>query len=43
MGGERESLRDLHRLFGLLLTDYFADSPFVDEMERASGEEKGTS
>jgi hypothetical protein len=34
MAGEREGLRDWHRLFGLLLTDFFADSPFVVEVER---------
>ncbi len=31
---EREGLRDWHRLFGLLLTDYFSGSPFVVEVER---------
>jgi hypothetical protein len=31
---EREALRDWHRLFGLLLTDFFTDSPFVVEVER---------
>lgn len=31
---ERDPLRDWHRLFGLLLTDFFADSPFVVEVER---------
>src|SRR5438874_246651 len=30
---ERESLRDWHRLFGLLLTDFFSGSPFVVEVE----------
>jgi hypothetical protein len=34
MAGESEALRDWHRLFGLLLTDFFADSPFVVEVER---------
>ena len=34
MAGEREPLRDWHRLFGLLLTDYFTDSPFTVEVER---------
>jgi hypothetical protein len=34
MAGEREALRDWHRLFGLLLTDFFAGSPFVVEVER---------
>ncbi|HEX3151897.1 MAG TPA: hypothetical protein VHR66_27745 [Gemmataceae bacterium] len=34
MAGERDGLRDWHRLFGLLLTDYFTDSPFVVEIER---------
>src|SRR5438874_9002415 len=31
---ERESLRDWHRLFGLLLTDFFSGSTFVVEVER---------
>jgi hypothetical protein len=31
---EREVLRDWHRLFGLLLTDFFTGSPFVVEVER---------
>src|SRR5947208_8639669 len=31
---EREELRDWHRLFGLLLTDFFTGSPFVVEVER---------
>jgi hypothetical protein len=30
----REALRDWHRLFGLLLTDFFSGSPFVVEVER---------
>ncbi len=30
----REALRDWHRLFGLLLTDFFTGSPFVVEVER---------
>src|SRR6266540_1240064 len=30
----REALRDWHRLFGLLLTDFFRGSPFVVEVER---------
>lgn len=34
MAGEREALRDWHRLFGLLLTDFFSDSPFAVEVER---------
>jgi len=34
MAGEHEALRDWHRLFGLLLTDFFAGSPFVVEIER---------
>ena len=34
MGDERQALRDWHRLFGLLLTDYFTGSPFVVEVER---------
>jgi hypothetical protein len=31
---ERGSVRDWHRLFGLLLTDFFSGSPFVVEIER---------
>jgi hypothetical protein len=31
---EREELRDWHRLFGLLLTDFFTGSPFRVEVER---------
>jgi hypothetical protein len=35
MSAERgEALRDWHRLFGLLLADFFAGSPFVVEVER---------
>ncbi len=30
----REALRDWHRLFGLLLTDFFTGSPFAVEVER---------
>jgi hypothetical protein len=31
---ERDTLRDWHRLFGLLLTDFFTGSPFAIEVER---------
>jgi hypothetical protein len=31
---EKEALRDWHRLFGLLLTDFFTGSPFAVEVER---------
>ena len=31
---EREELRDWHRLFGLLLTDFFTGSPFRVDVER---------
>jgi hypothetical protein len=34
MAGDREALRDWHRLFGLLLTDFFTGSPFAVEVER---------
>lgn len=34
MAAGPEGLRDWHRLFGLLLTDFFAGSPFVVEVER---------
>jgi hypothetical protein len=34
MAAAPEALREWHRLFGLLLTDIFADSPFAVEVER---------
>ena len=34
MAIDREALRDWHRLFGLLLTDFFTGSPFTVEIER---------
>jgi hypothetical protein len=34
MAAEREALRDWHRLFGLLLTDFFTGSPFSVDVER---------
>src|SRR5262245_37542044 len=34
MAAMKKALRDWHRLFGLLLTDFFAGSPFVVEVER---------
>ncbi len=34
MAADRDSLRDWHRLFGLLLTDFFRGSPFSVEVER---------
>src|SRR6266852_9579714 len=34
MAVARDALRDWHRLFGLLLTDFFTGSPFVVEVER---------
>jgi hypothetical protein len=34
MASQRPAPRDWHRLFGLLLTDYFTGSPFVVELER---------
>src|SRR5262245_57001679 len=34
MAREHDALRDWHRLFGLLLTDFFSGSPFVVEVER---------
>ncbi|HTU90672.1 MAG TPA: hypothetical protein VMF69_11405 [Gemmataceae bacterium] len=33
MEAEKEVLRDWHRLFGLLLTDFFTGSPFSVEVE----------
>jgi hypothetical protein len=40
MALERGELRDWHRLFGLLLTDYFSESPFVVEVERDLSEQQ---
>jgi hypothetical protein len=34
MAEERDTLRDWHRLFGLVLTDFFTGSPFTVELER---------
>jgi hypothetical protein len=34
MAEERDALRDWHRLFGLLLIDFFTGSPFVVDVER---------
>jgi hypothetical protein len=34
MAAEKDALRDWHRLFGLLLTDFFTGSPFIVEIER---------
>jgi hypothetical protein len=34
MAAEGEALRDWHRLFGLLLADFFCGSPFIVEVER---------
>jgi hypothetical protein len=34
MAIDQKGLRDWHRLFGLLLTDFFTDSPFTVEVER---------
>jgi hypothetical protein len=33
MSADREALRDWHRLFGLLLTDFFTGTPFVVQVE----------
>ncbi len=40
MAGERIGLRDWHRLFGLLLIDFFTDSPFVVDLERDLSEQQ---
>jgi hypothetical protein len=40
MIGDSQALRDWHRLFGLLLTDYFTGSPFVVEVERDVSEQQ---
>ena len=34
MAVDPNTLRDWHRLFGLLLIDFFTGSPFVVEVER---------
>jgi hypothetical protein len=40
MAVDRETLRDWHRLFGLLLTDFFTGSPFIVEIERDLSEQQ---
>jgi hypothetical protein len=40
MAVERDALRDWHRMFGLLLIDYFTGSPFVVEVERDLSEQQ---
>jgi hypothetical protein len=40
MAIDRDALRDWHRLFGLLLTDFFTDSPFAVEIERDLSEQQ---
>jgi hypothetical protein len=40
MAVDREALRDWHRLFGLLLTDFFTGSPFIVEIERDLSEQQ---
>ena len=40
MADDRNALRDWHRLFGLLLTDFFTDSPFTVEVERDLSEQQ---
>ena len=40
MADERDALRDWHRLFGLLLTDFFTGSPFTVEVERDLSEQQ---
>ena len=39
MAVDRDALRDWHRLFGLLLTDFFTGSPFTVEVERDLSEQ----
>src|SRR5438552_2681879 len=34
MAVERQAVRDWHRLFGLMLTDFFSGSPYTVEVER---------
>jgi hypothetical protein len=40
MADDRDVLRDWHRLFGLLLTDFFTGSPFIVEVERDLSEQQ---
>ncbi len=40
MAVDRNALRDWHRLFGLLLTDFFTGSPFSVEVERDLSEQQ---
>src|SRR5436190_747786 len=40
MASERDVLRDWHRLFGLLLTDFFTGLPFTVEVERDLSEQQ---
>src|SRR5262245_11549528 len=40
MPTERNALRDWHRLFGLLLTDFFTGLPFTVEVERDLSEQQ---
>src|SRR5580698_2348050 len=37
---DQQALRDWHRLFGLLLTDFFTGSPFTVEVERDLSEQQ---
>jgi hypothetical protein len=40
MPDDRQAMRDWHRLFGLLLTDFFTDSPFTVEVARLSEQQQ---
>src|SRR5205807_1865667 len=40
MSIDRDALREWHRLFGLLLTDFFTGSPFTVEVERDLSEQQ---
>ena len=40
MADDRDALRDWHRLFGLLLADFFTGSPFTVEVERDLSEQQ---
>ena len=40
MAVDRDALRDWHRLFGLLLADFFTGSPFSVEIERDLSEQQ---
>src|SRR5712692_2002559 len=40
MASEKDALREWHRLFGLILTDFFTNLPFTVEVERDLSEQQ---